>query len=222
MKNFFIMAACLVAMATTANAQFMGGSSSNNNSFDNDGYTGIRLHYNNFEIEPDESEISLDAIPSFGVTFVKGWAVSNSIPIFLETGIGVSYATGDLKNEIEDEEDYYFSTKITAKLLSGEIPVSLGYKFNFNEEFSIMPFVGITTRFIVNSEIERKEDYDFSYNYGSETTEVDVKKFQLGWQIGARIIRDKFNLGVSYGTDLNEIVDEGKAKSLAISVGYNF
>lgn len=242
MKKIFIMAACLVAMATTASAQFMGGgSASSSSSSDGEGYTSIRLHYNNFEIEPKVG--SYDAVPSFGISLVKGWAISQDMPLFLEAGVGASYTTGELY------KDEY--AKLEYSAISAEIPVNIGYKFQINDEFAIMPFVGVSARYNITGKAEVKANdgggydddgdyyggyyakagydygYDDDYGYGyeeyeNEGAEEDAKKFQFGWQIGARAMYNQFSVGVSYGADFNEIADDCKAKSLIISVGYNF
>ena len=253
MKKFFIMAACLVAMATTASAQFMGGgSASSSSSSDGEGYTSIRLHYNNFEIEPKEG--SFDAVPSFGISLVKGWAISQDMPLFLEAGVGASYTSGELIKNQYGKSEY--------SAISAEIPVNIGYKFQINDEFAIMPFVGVSARYNITGKTKDKandgggydydddyyyggyyakagydygydDDYDYGYGYDDENEgaddddegaddDDDVKKFQFGWQIGARAMYNQFSVGVSYGADFNEISDDCKAKSLIISVGYNF
>lgn len=212
MKKIFIMAACLVAMATTASAQFMGGgSASSSSSSDGEGYTSIRLHYNNFEIEPKNG--SYDAIPSFGISLVKGWAISQDMPLFLEAGVGASYTTGELYKD----EDLGLKWEYSA--ISAEIPVNIGYKFQINDEFAIMPFVGVSARYNITCKAEGKPYGENAYD---KKAEDDVKKFQFGWQIGARAMYNQFSVGVSYGADLNEIAKDSKAKSLIISVGYNF
>ena len=237
MKKIFIMAACLVAMATTASAQFMGGGYASSSSSDGEGYTSIRLHYNNFEIEPKEG--SFDAVPSFGISLVKGWAISQDMPLFLEAGVGASYTTGEL---VKDEYGKYEYSAISA-----EIPVNIGYKFQINDDFAIMPFVGVSARYNITGKTEVKANdgdgyydddyhggyyakagYDYGYDdgydddYENEGAEKDAKKFQFGWQIGARAMYNQFSVGVSYGADFNEIAEDCKAKSLIISVGYNF
>ena len=245
MKKIFIMAACLVAMATTASAQFMGGGSASSSSSDGEGYTSIRLHYNNFEIEPKNG--SYDAVPSFGISLVKGWAISQNMPLFLEAGVGASYTTGELA------KDEYGKLEYSA--ISAEIPVNIGYKFQINDDFAIMPFVGVSARYNITGKAEYKVNdgdgydyddddyyggyyakagydygYDYDYDYGydydddyeDEGAKEDAKKFQFGWQIGARAMYNQFSVGVSYGADFNEIAEDCKAKSLIISVGYNF
>lgn len=215
MKKIFIMAACLVAMATTASAQFMGGgSASSSSSSDGEGYTSIRLHYNNFEIEPKNG--SYDAVPSFGISLVKGWAISQDMPLFLETGVGASYTTGEL---FKDKD---LGLKWEYSAISAEIPVNIGYKFQINDEFAIMPFVGVSARYNITGKAEGKPYDEGGYNNENAKAEDDVKKFQFGWQIGARAMYNQFSVGVSYGADFNEIADDSKAKSLIISVGYNF
>lgn len=260
MKKTMFLVACLVAMATTVSAQFMNsGSTKSGNSFGGDSYTGIRLHYNSFEIE------DADAVPSFGVTFIKGWSISQEMPLFLEAGAGISYTSGDIADpesewwDTYDTDDTGYGSESTMSSISIEVPVNIGYKFELTDEFSIMPFIGVTARFNIIGKAEFKEwekipsvteflkedmgidskdpYYDDAYEiaveayeendynadgYTEETIEDDLKKIQLGWQIGARAMYKQFNFGVNYGADFNEIAEDAKAKSLVISVGYNF
>ena len=48
------------------------------------------------------------------------------------------------------------------------------------------------------------------------------KRFQIGWQIGATLNIDKFNVGLSYGTDFMEISKNVDTKTFKVSLGINF
>lgn len=136
-----------------------------------------------------------DAISAFSVGYVHSFNVVESLPIFVEGGLNAIYASGD----VEDGVKY---TGIAA-----EIPVNVGYKVALNDDFSLFPYVGVTGRYNIKGEIEDVDDAD---------------KFQYGWQVGVTANYSNYNIGVSYGADLNEIFEETKTTSIKISVGYNF
>ena len=48
------------------------------------------------------------------------------------------------------------------------------------------------------------------------------ERFQIGSQISATLNIDKFNVGLSYGTDFMEISKNVDTKALRVSVGVNF
>lgn len=136
-----------------------------------------------------------DAISSFSVGYVQGFKILKSLPVFVEGGANAIYTAGDIAEGV----------KYTS--FAAEIPVNIGYKFNIDDNISLFPFVGVTARYNITGEIEDGEDAD---------------KFQHGWQIGLTANYANYNLGVSYGADLNEIYEETKTTSIKISVGYNF
>ena len=48
------------------------------------------------------------------------------------------------------------------------------------------------------------------------------ERFQIGSQINATLNIDKFNVGLSYGTDFMEMSKNVDTKALRVSVGVNF
>ena len=85
MKNFkLFLAACLLGFASVANAQF-SNSSVASVSEESEAWDGIRVSYNSFAIE-DDSYVDYDKTGAFEVGYVKAFSISNSMPLFLETG----------------------------------------------------------------------------------------------------------------------------------------
>ena len=215
MKNFkLFLAACLLGLATAANAQF-ANSSAASVSENNDAWDGIRVSYNLFAIEDDDFDEDLDKIGAFEFGYVKAFSISSTMPLFLETGASLLWASGDLF----DKYDF----KISAELMSINIPVNLAYKFDIKEGMSIVPYAGLLLRYNISGEIE----YDMTA-YGQGKTKLDMfdedegdgDRIQYGLQIGARLDFNKFNVGVSYGFDMNEIMDDTKTNKIAFTVGF--
>ena len=45
---------------------------------------------------------------------------------------------------------------------------------------------------------------------------------QFGWQIGATLDISKFNVGIGYALDFNEITEKTKTSKFMVKLGYNF
>lgn len=157
-----------------------------------EGWKGVKATYNNFELE------DFDAISSFSIGYVQGFKILESLPVFVEGGVNAIYTTGDIEEGL----------KYTS--IAAEIPVNIGYKFNINDDISLFPYLGVTARYNITGEAE------------ADGFSEDADKFQYGWQVGLTANYANYNLGVSYGADLNEIYEETKTTSIKISVGYNF
>ena len=216
MKNFkLFLAACLLGLATAANAQF-ANSSAASVSENNDAWDGIRVSYNLFAIEADDLlGDDLDKIGAFEVGYVKAFPISSTMPLFLETGASLLWASGDLYDK--------YDIKMSAELMSINIPVNLAYKFDIKEGMSIVPYAGLLLRYNISGEME----LDMS-EYGEGKVKMDMfdedegdgDRIQYGLQIGARLDFNKFNVGVSYGFDMNEIMDDTKTNKIAFTVGF--
>ena len=211
MKNFkLFLAACLLGLATAANAQF-SDSSAASVSENNDAWDGIRVSYNLFAVE-DDSNIDYDKIGAFEIGYVKAFSISSTMPLFLETGASLLWAKGDL---FDDQ-----GLKLSMDMMSINIPVNLAYKFDIKEGMSFVPYAGLFLRYNLSGEIEASQ-------YGNKVTsdmfdedEGDGDRIQYGLQIGARLDFNKFNVGVSYGFDINEIMDDTKTNKIAFTVGF--
>ena len=211
MKNFkLFLAACLLGLATAANAQF-SDSSAASVSENNDAWDGIRVSYNLFAVE-DDSNIDYDKIGAFEIGYVKAFSISSTMPLFLETGASLLWAKGDV---FDDQ-----GLKLSMDMMSINIPVNLAYKFDIKEGMSFVPYAGLFLRYNLSGETELSQ-------YGNKITsdmfdedEGDGDRIQYGLQIGARLDFNKFNVGVSYGFDMNEIMDDTKTNKIAFTVGF--
>lgn len=218
MKNLkYYLSVCLLACSTMASAQFANsGSNSTIGTTTNtaETWSGLRVSYKPITMEMDDEEEDMTA---FSIDYVFSFKLSETTPLFLETGIGYQYASWD---ESYDEES------MEIMLHSLNIPLNVGYKHQFNNDISIMPFAGINLRGNLVGNMVYEDDY---YD---EEEEVDLfddddmddpwKRFQIGWQIGVGLNFNKFYAGISYGGDFSEIADEVKLKSTSITVGLNF
>ena len=152
--------------------------------------------------------------------FNHAFALSRTIPIYMETGIGAQYSfkTEKMKDDYGKAED-----KLT--FVSAKVPLNLAYKVDVpNSSFSIIPYAGLTGRLNISA----KEKY--KYNQKEETADLfdddeveeTMKRFQLGWQIGINFKISSLVLGASYGADFSEIFEDVKIHTTSVTLGVSF
>lgn len=242
----FFIATAFMAMATGAFAQFTNAKSSSfSGSSDNEGWSRFSVSYIPSKMKFDVKGADDYNFQGFAVGWTKGFNVVQSMPIFVETGAALQFRTYS-DSETEDFNDSGVSGKITAEerwnLFSLNIPINLIYKFNIDSDLSIEPLFGLDFRFNLlgkmKNDISYSGDYADEVNdyldeyYGDELKDINIfdkddmgepaKRFQAGWHIGANINYKKLTLGITYGQDFNEIMEDCKIATTTISLGYNF
>ena len=242
MKKLTSLVAMLMMISTSAFAQFANaGASKFTSAADTDGWQGVTASYNIGALSYDFDGAKDTDFNGFSISYVKAFSISKSLPLFVEAGLGITYASGEEKwgdfgSFDDDYDDWYdydwygydyddFEVKMEYTYLGVTVPVNLAYKYTLNEEIQIIPFTGVYLRAGVISKAKvESEDYDlFDDNEAKQIGLSDSwNRFQFGWQIGAKVAYKQFTAGISYGTDLNEIAKKTKMNNLSISVGYNF
>lgn len=219
MKSKLLIAAVLLLLSTTSYAQFTNTRSS----IDNGDRNTIYLQWN-----PSSYglEVLSGSFTGFSAGYNLAFSLSQSIPLYLEAGIGVQYSfwDGDLWLTHKGETVYiYKDSKI--KVLSAKVPVSLMYKFDIpNSIISIVPKAGLDMRFNILGKL-KNDDIEKSLNLFDQD---DMKKddwtwnrFQIGWHVGIDFIfNNKFLVGASYGTDFNDIAKDKNVRTGSITLGY--
>ena len=210
MKNFrTLLTLCLLTLATVVNAQVA-------KTVDTEGWKGVRFSYNSYTL--DERGIEYDAISGFELGFVKAFSISQIHPLFLETGASFVYTNGDIFSE--DGLD------LSLNMVSLNVPFNVGYKVALGNKISLFPYAGLSLKGHLSGELE------MSYYGKSEVADIFdedemgddsvFKRFQIGWQVGAAFNIDRFNVGLSYGTDFMEISKNVGTKTFKISAGIYF
>lgn len=206
-KIKLFMVVCLLGIAATASAQFANSSSSS--SSDASAWQGFRASYLPISIEADGGG-SVD-FTGFQVGYVKSFAISANAPLFIETGANLSYISGEI-NEYDE---------IDMNMFSINVPINFGYQYAFSETASIFPYVGATLRGNILGKY-KGDGEDISIFDSDLDDGWKANRFQIGWQVGVAATFNQFVVGVSYGTDFNEVIEGGKVATTAISIGYNF
>lgn len=211
MKNLKVLfAAAFIAISAPAFAQF-ANSGNSSSAADTEDYNRVGVTYNNWNMSPKGGDGT--GFSGFAVDYIHGFSVSSDLPLFIETGL--KFTMGFHSEDIEGYDDDY-SAKMTYGNLS--VPVNVAYKFALNDEMSIVPYTGINFKLNLIGKT-KVEDESVSW-YDEEGG--DLKRFQMGWQIGAGLNYKQFYVGLGYEIDFIKIADKVNTSNFYVGVGYNF
>ena len=214
MKKFIVFAVLALACVGVSSAQENTGYNRLGISFDNTSYSA------NSDYKEMLDGLSIPSTNGFGINYIHGFSLSNSMPMFIETGANVNFNFGS--------KDFY-GIKMLVQNFNLQVPVNYVYRFSLSDKFSIAPYVGLNlklnlaTRFKFEaSDFDDEDDWGYyawdddydDWDYEGDESEwlsvYDKKvmgkdgvwnRFQMGWHVGVGFQYSKFNLGVQYGTD---------------------
>ena len=95
---------------------------------------------------------------------------------------------------------------------------------------AIKPFTG----FYLRANLMGKSKYELTVDGESEDETYNLfdkddmgddgtwNRVQVGWQIGTTLDINKFNIGIAYALDFNEIAEKLKSSKFQVRLGYNF
>lgn len=225
--RFFAVITLLMVCATSF-AQFTNSSSLSSSPSDTEGWSSFWVEWNPSKIEKRD-------ITGLSLGFSRSFSISKDTPLFVEGGMGIQYSfrsEDEVPFIFEDDGDYYeMSGTEKIKMFSIKAPINILYNYSIpNSSIAICPFAGITLRYNLSAKYKYQSDF---YDDEDETEinlfdEEDMdddawKRFQIGWQIGAKVMFNKsFTLGVSYGTDFSEIWEKTKIKTTSVALGLCF
>lgn len=120
MKKFLFLAIASI-MSLGASAQLI---SSNTVTYhkEKNGYDRVGVSYNSLKPDVDEA----DSNSGISLSWTKGIPVTNSVPLFVETGLTATYAFDNING------------------LTATIPVNVTYKIPVTDGFNIAPLAGLT------------------------------------------------------------------------------
>lgn len=214
-KSLFV--ALFLLFATVANAQFtnssaLSGSAAGSSDIEG-GWSNFTVSYNSNTWDVDGEDF--DNIHGLELGYLYGINLSANLPLYFETGMLANYSFGDLYDDSDET--------LSADMFSLKVPATLGYKVDVSEQFSILPYAGLYLRANLAGTLTYENDYDDEEEIDLfDEDEGDGNRFQFGMHVGVRCMVDKFNFGVGYGFDFNELIEDMKTSSLNISIGYNF
>lgn len=245
MKKFkCLLAAVLLACSTASFAQFTNGGGGGVSS-DVEAWKGLRFSYDHTFSKIDVDEADDLGYDGFSIGYVQAWKIAKQFPIFFETGLGLNFARNS-ESEGESEEIYGYTVgyeeTVSTTTLGLTIPLNIVYGVQINDKLAIKPFTGFYLRvnlmskgneklelnipselssYVDPSQYEYDEDYN---NFDKDDVGKDGtwNRVQFGWQIGTTLDINKFNVGISYGLDFNEIAEKVKNSAFSVRLGYNF
>ena len=252
MKFFkFTAVAILMAMATSASAQFV------------DDHASFYVQYNSLGVGDyaeylDDADADADKLSGLTVGFNKAISVTSSLPLFVEFGAGLTYAWANFfeYDEGDDcglcDDEYSITGKVVSEHMMVNVPINLIYKFQLpNSSITIEPYVGLNlkahllgkmkTKYsyeaccddveeILEEEFEDLDEDDMTVDY-FDKKDMGGKKYvgsrlNYGWQIGANVDFGSAFAGISYGSDLNKFMEYGKDdwtfSAFNVTVGVRF
>lgn len=237
-KVKLILSVCLAACSLNMFAQF-SNSSKSSTSVSSDGWNTIYLQWNPSHLSPNKGDSQ--SFNGFSIGYNHAFSLTQSIPLYLETGLGFQYSTYKEDGEFifydpYDDDTYYLDGSQKFNMFSFKVPLHVLYKFDItNSPISIEPYAGLNMRFNLSAKmkISDLEDDYYEYDYEEDIDLFDKKdmgsssatwkRFQVGWEIGARVkYNNKLSLGVSYGQDFSEIAKKTHIHTTTLSLGYCF
>lgn len=234
MKKFYLLAVVLLAMATSASAQFVQSTTTQPAQSNTANYSSAlagmstaeyaRFYggYNIVGIEWSDYQSELEKVIPFQKGFTLGYlkatnAVEN-MPIFLEYGANVMYSFGEESETYYD--DYYdYNEKVSINMISVNVPINLSLKYELNNNLSVAPYVGANFRFNIASTMKREVEVDGGDTYSEsfdidmlddsddEAGEIAAGRFQLGLNYGVGVNYNNIYIGIGQTTDLSNIID---------------
>lgn len=191
------------------------------------GYDMLTLSYTNSPLKfKYDDNCSMDG---FSLGYIHGFSISNTLPMFIETGVKL---TGTFHSDSEsDDDNYEYSASLIQQNWSVSIPLNYAWKLTINDKLSIKPFVGLnfkgniyggsklTETFDDEKEVIKINWYDKDDMGGKNGV---FRRFQMGWHIGAGVQYYSFYFGINYGTDFIKINKNTGTSTLDVSVGYCF
>ncbi len=209
-RNFFAVLAFISAAAANATATVQSYGSAVH---EKKRWSNVALSYNavNFDMDMD---VDHDFIHGIDLGYLYAVSLSANVPLYIEGGLLANCAFGELyaRNGVS----------ISASVFSLKVPLNLGYKVNLGRKFSLLPYAGLYFKGNLDGEVSfeykgEDEDYDMF-----DKDEGNGERFQFGMNAGIRCYVSNFSIGVAYGLDFNEVMDDTDVSGISLSVGLCF
>ena len=222
----------MAAFTTTSFAQLLTGTSVARSEEKSSNWSYLYFQYSPGLFSPKEGDSETYNAVSFG--WNQNIHLSNSIPLFLEFGVGVQYTFNNIKEEgrtiTYSYGGYsvpisYGSTETKLNMVSMKIPLGVSYVFDIpNTPISIIPNLGFDFR--INTWAEQKYNGHTVNPFDKDdmgSSDATWNRFQVGGHAGvnARFWK-KLLVGFSYQLDFSEIAKDVRMNQANITVGYCF
>lgn len=229
MKKFLIMTLAAIVLGLPAQAQHYRNSKYYNqrthsldyshnrygNRYAADGiYYGLRIGPAFSTVNSDDATLDGgDSQTGLDIGFVIGYPLSNSAPLYLESGL--SYIEKGGKKTVSGK-------KMTYDLNYLELPILVKYIYDIDGNFSVQPFFGGYLSCGVGGKIKNFGSREAFNSFSSDA----FRRFDGGLRIGCGVGYDMFYADLSYDIGLANIChdtfDTSHNGCLALTFGVNF
>ncbi len=200
-KLSFVLTVALMAIATTASAQFANsGQKATKVSTNTENYNRFVAAYNSFSLSTEGASLDLTGL---SVGWTKGINIADGTPLYVETGLHVMYAFG---SEYGCDQSY----------LGVNVPVLITYKIAPIETMAILPYAGLNLR---GNILGKESDDDYKFDYFDD---YDAKRFGVGASLGVNFDFETLSVGLGYTFDFTEMMEEIKVEYFTVALGFKF
>lgn len=197
-----LLTVCAMTAIVAANAQIVTTRSSSVTTTykESNDYSRSYLGWNTMSfdgVRGDFNGVTLGWLKGIGIT---------SQPLFVEVGAEAAWTHYSYSNG-------YYSDEYTDDIIAAAIPISVTYKWDVNDEISLMPFTGPNFRFNI---------------YDDETDSDYINLFQVGWNFGVGATFNNLYIGYKCTTNFNsyfdydDSYDDDNGMYHMINIGYQF
>lgn len=175
----------------------------------------------------------------FGVGYSMDFPVSDKRPLYIGTGLDLRF-TFRTKTYSQTEQYNLVNIKQRTSFIQLNIPANVGYIVPVGGGVSVTPYVGVTFRVQLYghnrnrisscdspvADIDRiLEEMELGPADGNLFSKKDygdarLRRFQAGWQIGARLQYRRVSFQMEYGRDIIKLHKNLGSGNLLLSVGY--
>lgn len=187
----------------------------------NETYYGLRLGPAFSTVNSDMTALDGNKTHTgLNVGAVIGASLSNSVPLYLESGLYYIEKGGKKKVIDRGSEDY--GTKIVYNLNYLQVPIMVKYKIDVDDDFSIQPMAGGYLAMGVGGKIKNYATRQVRSSFTSD----NFRRFDGGIRLGCGISYDLFYADLSWDIGLANIChdsfDSSHTSSVQLNFGVNF
>ena len=201
MKKFFAMIAMVVLSAPSFAQYSSGGFTLDEENL----YYGVRIGLNVASFGGDD--LGLGSKVGMNLAGVIGLRVSNSAPVFLESGLYYSEKGGKEDN-------------VTVSYNNLEIPILVKYGFKASDNIAILPFLGPTFGYAIKSKTNIKG------NGTDISADTKMRRPNMGFKLGVGAEYDNIYLEAGYQFGITNINKSDnfttRANNFFVNFGVNF
>lgn len=217
MKKMKLFAMTLLfAIGTTASAQ------TNRTSTGIKDYNTIHVQWNPTTFSNSQKGAEDISATGFSIGYSHAFCISNTAPVFIETGLGLqyTYASESLADDVAElsglskrEIVKYMDPEDKLKMFSAKVPVNIIYNWNIpNSRITLSPFIGVNMR------------YNFSGKYNLDWNMAPELKKELINLVGKDVFDENFSdqeLNIFDKKDMGTSDDTWKRFQLGWQIGIN-